>query len=295
MITVIVPTYNRGDILARTVPKYLDARVSAILVVDDGSRDHTAGAVAELHRRDARIQYLKNDGRRGSVFSRNRGLQTVRTPYFLMTDDDTYPDAEFFDRVLETMAEQQADVIAVRKLLLNEQCDEHLARRSGGQGPPVDYDRMAFFFDTTWTGRTTTVPGTYFAKRAVAAAVSYDAQYRGSAWREETDFGLAAHLAGHSIFFEPRAVVFELPKTEHRGGQWDRPLASYVASAIRNNWYFLNKFHAVLKREQLVHRSIWALQCRFILGRLGLFVIVPAKRILGPRVIMLVRKLVAGT
>lgn len=49
MITVIVPTYNRGHIACRTIPKYLgDPRVSSIVVVDDGSSDETGKVIAAM-------------------------------------------------------------------------------------------------------------------------------------------------------------------------------------------------------------------------------------------------------
>ena len=291
MITVVVPTYNRGDILRRTLPKYLDPNVASIIVVDDGSSDDTAQVIAALRQRDPRILYLKNESRQGSVVARNKGLQAVRTPYFLMTDDDVYPDSGFFSTVLAATAERGADIVAVRKVRLNESGDEQLARQSGGHGPPVDYDRLAFDFDTQWAGPTTTVPGTYFAKQALAAAVSYDTKYQGGAWREETDFGLTAHLNGFNIYFEPKALVFELPKSDHHGGQWALPLSVYIASAIRNNWYFLEKFQAPLRRDNLLHRPIWRLHCRFIFERLTLLVIVPAKQILGPQAVMFARRL----
>lgn len=290
MITVVVPTYNRGDILRRTIPQYLDPNVSSVLVVDDGSSDDTAQVIAALRQGDPRIQYLKNESRQGSVVARNKGLRAVGTPYFLMTDDDVYPDSGFFAAVLAAAVERDADIVAVRKVRLNERGDEQLARQSGGQGPPADYDRLAFDFDTQWAGPTTTVPGTYFAKQALAAA-TYDTKYQGSAWREETDFGLTAHLNGFSIYFEPKALVFELPKSDHHGGQWARPLSVYIASAIRNNWYFLKKFQAPLRRANLLHRPIWRLHCRFIVERLTLLVIVPAKQILGPRAVMFARRL----
>src|SRR5262245_17964439 len=115
MITVIVPTYNRGDILHRTLPKYLvDQHVSAMIVVDDGSSDDTAKVIASLRHVDARIQYLRHDRNRGSVVARNSGLRCVRTRYFLMTDDDTYPDADFFPTLLAAMESRDPDIIAVR-------------------------------------------------------------------------------------------------------------------------------------------------------------------------------------
>src|SRR5262245_34739498 len=164
MITVIVPTYNRGDILPRIIPEYLaDPRVSSLIVVNDGSSDDTETVIASLRRGDSRIHYLRHDQNQGSVVSRNRALQEVRTPYFLMTDDDVYPDTDFFSVLLAAMAGRDPDIIAVRKLRLNEAGDERAAKRACRQGPPVNYDRMTFHFDTSWAGYTTTVGGTYFA------------------------------------------------------------------------------------------------------------------------------------
>ncbi|AWM34916.1 glycosyltransferase family 2 protein [Hymenobacter nivis] len=90
--SVIVPSYNRADIITLTLEAILrqeDADFE-LIVVDDGSRDNTEEVVARLH--DPRIRYFrKENGERGAA--RNYGARQARGRYlnFFDSDDEMYP------------------------------------------------------------------------------------------------------------------------------------------------------------------------------------------------------------
>ena len=90
--SVIVPSYNRADVITPTLEAILqqeDADLE-LIVVDDGSHDNTEEVVARL--RDPRIRYFrKANGERGAA--RNYGAQQARGRYlnFFDSDDEMYP------------------------------------------------------------------------------------------------------------------------------------------------------------------------------------------------------------
>lgn len=90
--SVIVPSYNRADIITSTLEAILrqeDADFE-LIVVDDGSRDSTEEVVTRLH--DPRIRYFrKENGERGAA--RNYGARQARGQYlnFFDSDDEMYP------------------------------------------------------------------------------------------------------------------------------------------------------------------------------------------------------------
>lgn len=90
--SVIVPSYNRADIITPTLEAILrqeDADFE-LIVVDDGSCDNTEEVVARLH--DPRIRYFrKENGERGAA--RNYGARQAHGQYlnFFDSDDEMYP------------------------------------------------------------------------------------------------------------------------------------------------------------------------------------------------------------
>ena len=95
-ISVVIPTYNRGDQLRPLLEALLtqDARGVAyeIVVVDNNSRDNTRAVVEEVRARDAhgRIQYLF-EPRQGVSYARNTGITHSRARIVAFLDDDGIP------------------------------------------------------------------------------------------------------------------------------------------------------------------------------------------------------------
>lgn len=85
-VGIIVPTFNRADLLRACLESLLNQTVAAerILVVDDGSSDHTAQVVATFGHR---VDYLfKTNG--GKARAVNLALESMQTPWIWLFDDD---------------------------------------------------------------------------------------------------------------------------------------------------------------------------------------------------------------
>jgi glycosyltransferase involved in cell wall biosynthesis len=86
--SVVVPTHNRAHLVVRalrTVLAQRDVEVE-VVVVDDGSRDDTAEAVAALG--DSRVRLLRNERPLGVANARNRGIEAAVAPWVAFCDDD---------------------------------------------------------------------------------------------------------------------------------------------------------------------------------------------------------------
>jgi glycosyltransferase involved in cell wall biosynthesis len=69
-VSVIIPTYNRAEMLAQVLPSYLQfAVVGEVLIVDDGCTDGTADLVAGLAQVDPRIKALKHRVNQGMTYA----------------------------------------------------------------------------------------------------------------------------------------------------------------------------------------------------------------------------------
>lgn len=94
-VSVIVPAYDATRWIGRTIESVLRQRYAEfeIVVIDDGSRDDLAGALAPYLDRDARIRLVRQDNQ-GPCAARNRGLDEARGDLVapLDADDLWHPD-----------------------------------------------------------------------------------------------------------------------------------------------------------------------------------------------------------
>ncbi|MHB8809456.1 MAG: glycosyltransferase family 2 protein, partial [Desulfobulbaceae bacterium] len=89
-ISVIIPTCNRAELLAECVHSVLTQTLppSEVLIVDDGSTDHTAQVVAQLAREAAVVlNYIQQDNR-GAAAARNTGIRAARGDVLCFLDSD---------------------------------------------------------------------------------------------------------------------------------------------------------------------------------------------------------------
>jgi GT2 family glycosyltransferase len=89
-LSVVVPTYNRRELLSRTLPALLqrarEEGPAEVVVVVDGSADGTLEMLAGLGR-DPRLQVISQENR-GLAAARNRGAETAGAATVLFLDDD---------------------------------------------------------------------------------------------------------------------------------------------------------------------------------------------------------------
>lgn len=90
LVSVTIITYNRASSIKECINSILSQNYSnlEIIVVDDGSTDHTSSIVKNMT--DSRIRYYPNDKNRGINFSRNRALELSKGIYIAVLDSDDY-------------------------------------------------------------------------------------------------------------------------------------------------------------------------------------------------------------
>lgn len=97
IVSVIIPTFNRADMIARAIDSVLAQSYDAIevVVVDDGSTDDTRVIVNEIGARSQRTLIYEYKENGGCASARNRGLVLASGELiaFLDSDDEWLPDA----------------------------------------------------------------------------------------------------------------------------------------------------------------------------------------------------------
>jgi len=109
-VSVVIPVYNRGDVIERAVESVLQQtyRDFELLVVDDGSTDGTLDVLQSIS--DERLRVLQLSANRGANAARNRGIENAAGDYvaFLDSDDLWYP--EKLEKQVRRMEETPDDV-----------------------------------------------------------------------------------------------------------------------------------------------------------------------------------------
>jgi len=86
VLTIIIPTFNRADFLKKSIQSVLSQTFTdfELIVVDDGSTDHTGDVVREF----SGIRYVSCPVNAGVSHARNLGIGLARGRYICFLDSD---------------------------------------------------------------------------------------------------------------------------------------------------------------------------------------------------------------
>lgn len=111
MITIILPTYNRAELITRAIKSVLGQtyRNLELLIVDDASQDNTEDVVALF--KDERIRYIKLKQNGGACRARNIGIQEAKGEYIAFLDSDDLWVPHALETLLRYIEEKQSDMV----------------------------------------------------------------------------------------------------------------------------------------------------------------------------------------
>ena len=144
LLTVCVPSYNVERCLDRclfTLTSCRNAPYMDIIVVDDGSKDHTLDIAKEYEARFPGIVTAvhKENGGHGSTI--NVAMDMAKGKYFRVVDSDDWIDSSELDRVMDSMREDEIDTDIIST-------NYHIVNLEKGtispmiQDCPVEYDKV---------------------------------------------------------------------------------------------------------------------------------------------------------
>jgi glycosyltransferase involved in cell wall biosynthesis len=89
LVSVIIPTYNRAELVSRAIESALAQTYANIevIVVDDGSTDGTEQILSRRYGHEPRVIYLRQENK-GVSAARNVGLRAARGDYVALLDSD---------------------------------------------------------------------------------------------------------------------------------------------------------------------------------------------------------------
>jgi glycosyltransferase involved in cell wall biosynthesis len=290
-ISVIIPTYNYGRFIGAAVESALGQtlRPAEVIIVDDGSTDETAEAVARFGRQ---VRYIRQENA-GVCRARNRGVAESSGELIAFLDaDDIWEPEKLEKQAAVFMSDKEIGLVHCGMREFDSQTGETLALRlEGGEGWVAD-DLLL------WERPVVNVSGSALMVRREAfdAAGGFDERMKCG---EDWDFCYRVALR-YKVGFVPEPLVNyrSHPAAAHRNvGEMERGMGLFYEKAFAaggpevlrlrrralGNFYRIlagSYFHAGQHRDFLrtAAKSVW-----FRPAGVGYFAAFPVRRLFGQR------------
>lgn len=123
LISIVMPMYNSETFVSKAIDSILEQTYTnwELIIVDDGSHDHSVEVVMSYVEKNHRIQLLKNKKNSGIAITRNKAIQSTKGKYiaFLDSDDRWYP--KKLEYQVTIMENKQVDFSCTSYDIVNEQ------------------------------------------------------------------------------------------------------------------------------------------------------------------------------
>lgn len=195
-ISIVVPTYNRPDLLDRCLAaltsQLFDTTRYEIIVVDDGPHRATQVVAKKWRQRmeitGPRIVYLPSDGPHGPAAARNRGWHQASGELVAFTDDDTIPYRDWLAKGLAAF-------------------DGSVQAAWGRIVMPIDHKPTDYERDAKNLENAEFVTANCFCLKSLLIELGgFDERFR-LAWREDADLYFRLLQSNARIAHVPEAVV----------------------------------------------------------------------------------------
>lgn len=221
-ISIVVPTWNRRD-LAVTCLRSLAAqtfRDIEIILVDDGSTDGTAEAVARAF---PEVRVLRMPENRGFCRAVNAGIRQASASLILLLNNDMTLAVDFLERLAGAAAASDAAMFAPLVLWRDEPETIYAAGdrlRANGRPESIGFrePREGFAFPEGIFGVSA---GAGLYRRALFDSVGL-LDERFVAYFEDSDLSFRARLAGFRAELVPDAVAYHIGSASIAGRTWWR-------------------------------------------------------------------------
>jgi len=236
-LTIVMPTYNRAELLRENVSFLLRSNCAfELLIIDDGSTDETERVVKSFN--DQRITYYKHQRNYGYARSLNDGIYRAKNSRILLCEDDVFIlNLDEFVKILISEMDDKT-IVATHVLKNGEEIKPNLVERFRQYfAEPLAKEiysynghsrRLAKFCNNCF-GFNREEIGTRFE----------ESDYRGNSFRIESDFQVRARKEGAKIVYNPKLVVDH--KRCVKGGLRINDSNEFLYQCMTNHITFLRK------------------------------------------------------
>ncbi len=226
-VTVIIPTIGREEVLLDTIRACLnEPKPPFEVIVVDQSKTHEPATISQLSewQGQGRVRVLTPDIA-SQPAAMNVGLLAARTHLVLFLDDDVQPTAGFVEAHASLLSNPDHWIV-VGQIIQPWQSPEDLPRQGPLTGLKADLDFP--FHSTRECFIQNGMSGHMSIRRDRCLAVGgFDENFKGAAYRFDTEFARRVIQHGGKVLFSPKASLRHLRVA--RGGT--RLIGNHLASA----------------------------------------------------------------
>jgi len=109
-ISIIIPTFNRENLIIRSIASALNQTYTNIevMIIDDGSIDNTKNKIKLIQ--DDRIRYIKLRKHKGGNYARNMGIIKAKGRYISFLDSDDIFYSYKLEKQMNNMISKKSDL-----------------------------------------------------------------------------------------------------------------------------------------------------------------------------------------
>lgn len=227
MVSVIIPTYNRGKVITRSIDSVLNQTYKdlELIIVDDCSTDNTQEIVRQID--DPRVTYICLEENQGACVARNVGIAKARGEVIAFQDSDDEWHCDKLAVQIEVMKKTNADVCFCKVRRYYDSID--IDDGCGGSFPDLQGSR--FMSHEDMCNKACISTQTILAWKKVFEEHLFDSQVRKA---QDYDWGIRASR-NHSFYFLDDILVDQYI-------QKDSLSAAGLKAVKQSRQYFLEKY-----------------------------------------------------
>ena len=221
-ITIVIPTWNRKDLLADCLASIRAQTFDAyhVIVVDDGSTDKTADYVAAEF---PEVQLIHLPANKGFCVAANAGIREADTEFVLLLNNDMTLDLGFLDALVAASEASDAALFAPLVLWRDQPEVVYSAgdrQRVNGRPESIGFRQLLAEFEPPPEIFGISAGAGLYRREVFEQLGLLDEQF--GAYFEDSDLSFRARLAGYRAEFVREAVAYHVGSASLEGRTWWR-------------------------------------------------------------------------
>jgi GT2 family glycosyltransferase len=241
MLTIAIPTYERGAVLCETIALLLELqpRADEIVIVDQ-TREHPPQVAATLRAfEEAKAIRLIRLGAPSIPIAMNTALREARNGHVLFLDDDIIPSPQLIAAHERALREPGVWAV-VGQVLQPGEAPQHFEEAVLRRGPIRDLE-FRFSHDTACDVQNVMAGNLALLRDQVLSIGGFDEHYTAVAYRFESDLALRIVKAGGRIRYEPAASIRHLKAPGGGVRTWGDHRTSPSPAHSMGDYYFARR------------------------------------------------------
>lgn len=238
LVSIVIINWNGIRDLKDCLPSLRKVKYPKIeiILVDHGSKD---GSIEYVKKNFPKVKLIEAKKNLGFALGNNVGYEKTKGEYVLILNNDTVVENDFLDYLVETLNGKGVGIVQPKIIFADTKKLQSAGTYLTNSGflYHIGYDKNPRDKKYNKKSKIFSANGScMLIKRDVIEEVGlFDRDF--FLYFEETDFCWRAWLAGYSVLYEPRAVIY------HKGGRATKRLPS----SFVNFHSFKNRINALIK------------------------------------------------